>query len=87
VSRRAIQIGIKGPLADQYASEDKTVSPILGIVDVASFVKQQKRLLDGMKRSAKAQPAGSELMVARERVYTELPDGLAQGIGLASQSE
>ena len=87
MSRRAIQIGIKGPLADQYASEDKTVSPILGIVDITPFVKQQKRLLDGMKRSARAQPMGSNLMVARERVYTELPDGLMQGIGLASRSE
>eukprot|EP01052_Picozoa_sp_SAG31_P017954 SAG31_NODE_1252_length_9108_cov_24.066711_3_plen_420_part_00 len=82
VSRRAIQIGVKGELAEQYASEDTSVSPILQIVDVTPFVKEQKRLLDSMARAARAQPARSPLMVARERVYTGLPHALTQCIGV-----
>ena len=84
VARRAIQIGIKGPLAHEYASVDRSVSPILGIVDATPFATEQRRVLDGMKRAARAQPASSDLQVARERIYLGLPSALADAIGVSA---
>lgn len=86
VSRRAIQIGIKGEWAARFASADRDVSPILRIVDVTSFVRDQAKILDGAKRSKRKQMHKSELMVARERIYRGLPPALAAGIGLSDES-
>ena len=41
IYRKAIQIGIKGRLAEAFASADKQLSPILLIEDVTDFVHCQ----------------------------------------------
>ena len=42
IHRVAYEIGIKGRLAEQYTSADRSVSLILKVVDVTTFVQEQK---------------------------------------------
>ncbi len=69
ISRRAIQLGLKGVTAEKYAKEW-----IVDVEDVTEFVHQQKRELDAN---------GIEnLVVPKEEIYTLNKPELAQRLGL-----
>jgi len=42
LERRAVQLGMKNDVSRCYASSDKGVSPIVGIVDLRQFVEEQR---------------------------------------------
>mmetsp|Transcript_15362 Transcript_15362/g.21490 ORF Transcript_15362/g.21490 Transcript_15362/m.21490 type:complete len:295 (-) Transcript_15362:134-1018(-) len=82
--RKAIQIGIKGELAEEYAS-GKGKTPILKITDVTPFVREQSRILN--KSKEKQAHKIKNLWVARERIFAGLPEDLAQEIRLSECSK
>lgn len=61
--RRAIQLGIKGGLLEQFAK-----SMITKIIDMTPFVKEQKALIDARKLD--------QLMIPKETVYITKSDTL-----------
>ncbi len=69
VERRAIQLGLRGPVLAQYAHEW-----ILGIEDITNFVHEQRLY-------AQAHPY-EQLIIPRELVYPVTDTAIALHLGL-----
>ena len=76
VARRAIQLGLRGKVLGDYASNDmrNTNNQLLEVIDMTAFVGQQKAALATAGVSALTMPV--------ERVYRPADAAIAQRIGL-----
>jgi hypothetical protein len=69
ITRRAIQLGLKGDILEKFGKDE-----ILGINDITSFVKEQKKLLDRGQKEA--------LMVPHETIFEIKDRELSKRIGI-----